>query len=176
MNSTLKNTVAAGVCALSLVSCSNAKEQLGLNKQAPDEFAVVKRAPLEMPRDYDRLPPPRPGAGRPQERKPVDEARQTVFGDALRGETNVSGSESSLLDEAKAYEADPEIRQVIDQEAAEAAEKERPVADRLLNWASSGGTETPAAVVDPEKEVRRLKRNMDAGKSVTEGKTPSVDR
>ena len=46
---------------LALSGCSDAKEQLGLTRSAPDEFAVVKRAPLAMPPDYT-LRPPRPGA------------------------------------------------------------------------------------------------------------------
>ena len=34
---------------------------LGFEKSAPDEFAVVKRAPLTLPPEYG-LRPPRPGA------------------------------------------------------------------------------------------------------------------
>ena len=71
--------ILAGSAALLLTGCSGAKEQLGLTRSAPDEFAVVKRAPLEMPPDY-ALRPPRPGATRPQEQATAEQAREAVFG------------------------------------------------------------------------------------------------
>ena len=54
------------MAVLALSACDSAKKQLGIERQAPDEFAVVKRAPLAMPPDYT-LRPPTPGAQRPQE-------------------------------------------------------------------------------------------------------------
>ena len=47
---------------------------LGLDKQAPDEFSVVARAPLELPPDYS-LRPPRAGTLRPQDLTPTETAR-----------------------------------------------------------------------------------------------------
>ena len=41
--------------ALTLSACAGAKEELGLTRSAPDEFAVVKRAPLEMPPESQRF-------------------------------------------------------------------------------------------------------------------------
>ena len=34
--------------ALLLGACENVKDQLGLNKSAPDEFSVLTRAPLSL--------------------------------------------------------------------------------------------------------------------------------
>ena len=42
------------------------KSTFGLNKRAPDEFAVPTRAPLSLPPDYS-LRPPEPGAPRPNQ-------------------------------------------------------------------------------------------------------------
>ena len=71
--------VAGLALALVLSGCSGVKESLGLGKNAPDEFSVVKKAPLILPPDY-KLRPPRPGAQRPTAVMPVDEARSAVFG------------------------------------------------------------------------------------------------
>ncbi len=73
--------IAALAVALPLATggCSNVKETLGLTKQSPDEFKVVSRAPLSMPPDYN-LRPPTPGAPRPQEGTPRDQAQQAVLG------------------------------------------------------------------------------------------------
>ena len=50
--------------ALTLSACESTKEQFDFSKKAPDEFAVVKRAPLAMPPSYE-LTAPKPGAPRP---------------------------------------------------------------------------------------------------------------
>ena len=48
-------TVAALTLAVS--ACGGFREQLGLEKQSPDEFRVVSRAPLTLPPDYSLRPP-----------------------------------------------------------------------------------------------------------------------
>lgn len=133
------------------------REAVGIDRPSPDEFAVVKRAPLEMTAEIGSLPPPRPGASRPQEKSPVQEAQQAVFGPVQPEKSNsVSSGEEALLAETGADEADSSIRSLVDQETAEYAESQRPVADRLLGL---GGfeSEAPARVVDPEQEVTRLR-------------------
>jgi len=54
---------------LGMTGCEGIKEQLGLNKKAPDEFTVITKAPLVMPPDFT-LRPPRPGAEPTQETSP----------------------------------------------------------------------------------------------------------
>ena len=44
-----------------LAGCEGIRDQLGFNKKAPDEFTVVKKAPLVLPPDFS-LRPPAPGA------------------------------------------------------------------------------------------------------------------
>jgi hypothetical protein len=53
-------TAIAGL-ALSLTACETVRTAVGANKQPPDEFAVVTKAPLIIPPDYN-LKPPKPGA------------------------------------------------------------------------------------------------------------------
>ncbi|MEL0015072.1 MAG: DUF3035 domain-containing protein, partial [Rhodospirillales bacterium] len=40
--------------------CGSVKDELGLEKKAPDEFTVVRNAPLSLPPNYN-LRPPKPG-------------------------------------------------------------------------------------------------------------------
>ena len=54
-----------GGLALGVAGCESTRETFGLNKQAPDEFQVVSRAPLSLPPDFT-LRVPEPGAARPQ--------------------------------------------------------------------------------------------------------------
>src|SRR5207248_7229544 len=63
--------------ALVISGCSDLKKAIGLERSTPDEFAVESRAPLTMPPDFN-LRPPQPGAARPQEKSPGQQARQTI--------------------------------------------------------------------------------------------------
>jgi hypothetical protein len=62
---------------LMIAGCSDLKKAIGLERTPPDEFAVESRAPLTMPPDFN-LRPPQPGAARPQEKSPDQQARQVI--------------------------------------------------------------------------------------------------
>ena len=164
------------LCAAGLSACESTQETLGLTKEAPDEFKVVKRAPLEMPPSYS-LRPPSPGAARPQEQATIEEARQTVFGgeDETAQERLPTTSEGMLLRQAGAGNADPNIRAKVDEETANLKDEDKPVIDKLLDL-TSDTKERPGTVVDAKKEAERLQKNKEEGKPVTEGETPSVER
>lgn len=83
--------VAAGL----LAGCSDARQAMGLGKRAPDEFTVVKRAPLSLPPEY-ALRPPEPGAPRPQEPSPTAQARQQVLGTGSGGAAQQQGAVAAL--------------------------------------------------------------------------------
>lgn len=163
----------SAVAALS--ACSNAKEKMGLTHRAPDEFAVVKRAPLAMPPDYE-LRPPSPGAPRPQEEAVEDQARAVVFGgeqQAASRSSSPDSTEEAVLQQTGASAADPSIRRTVDVEAATIKDDNRPVAEKLLGWAKKDKGEAPSSVVDAAAEAERLKQNEEEGRPVTEGQTPT---
>lgn len=150
-----------------IVGCSGTKETLGLNRQAPDEFAVVKRAPLALPPDY-ALRAPEPGAPRPQEQATSTQAQIAVFGsDSVDKAVLASSGESSLLASAGVDQVDTRIRQTIDAESRIIQKDKRPVVDKLIGLAGKE-TKNPAQVVDARKEAERLKTKAD-------GATPSIE-
>ncbi len=169
-------TVIALFPLLALTACESAKEELGLTRQAPDEFAVIKRAPLEMPPDYS-LRPPRPGMARPQEAQPEKQAKAAVFGDGSSQQTRTQpgGGESALLQKAGSQIAQPGIRARIDHETAVLEPKDKPVAEKLLGWSMGGDEKASATIVDAKGEAERLKKNADEGKPVTSGETPTIE-
>ena len=176
--------IAALAVALPLATggCSGVKETLGLTKQSPDEFRVVSRAPLSMPPDYN-LRPPTPGAPRPQEGTPRDQAQQAVLGiapDAIppigqgeESEAAQSSGESALLQSAGATGVDPNIRQLVDTETAEDEADSKTLADTLVFWREP---EPYGTVVDPALEQKRLQENAATGEPVTAGETPTIVR
>lgn len=175
MNKFLTSIVLTGL-AFGLTACEATKEQFDFSKKAPDEFAVVTRAPLEMPPDYS-LRPPRPGAQRPQEDTAIDEAKQVVFG-ANQAETttprDVTQGEAILLQKTGAVQVNDNIRDVVDAETAELVKENTSTVDKLLGKAGKK-IDAPATVVDPIKESERIIQNKKAGKPVTDGKTPTLD-
>ncbi len=162
---------------LSLSACGGVKDSLGLNKTVPDEFAVVKRAPLAMPPDYS-LRPPRPGAPRPQEQTTSEQAKKAVFGE--QEEQNqispyATDGESILLQRAGSTTIDPNIRVKVDEETSKLHDRNEPVAKKLLGLGLGDKGKPSATVVDQEAEAERLRKNAEEGKPVTEGETPSID-
>lgn len=160
---------------LSMTACEATKEQFDFSKKAPDEFAVVTRAPLEMPPDYS-LRPPRPGAQRPQEDTAVDEAKQVVFGANQQPQAisrDITQGEAILMEKTGAVSANNNIRDIVDQETAELVKENTSTVDKLLGKAGKK-IDTPATIVDPVKESERIIQNKEAGKSVTDGKTPTI--
>lgn len=166
--------------ALALSGCSEARRAIGLDRNSPDEFAVVSRAPLSMPPDM-RLAPPRPGAMRPQEATTSQVAAATVFGgassSALGMKTpsprNASAGESVLLAKAGADRAEPGIRNKVDQETSALVVADKRWVDTLLFWQTQ---EPPYQVVDPKKESQRLREAQAQGKPVNEGVVPTIER
>ena len=161
---------------LTLAGCEGTKEQLGLSRTVPDEFAIIKRAPLEMPPDYS-LRPPRPGATRPQEAAPELEAQRAMFGEqaTTSAPAKADGGEAAILQRAGTSINQPNIRQQVDEETSKLSPREKPVAEKLLGWTTGGSDEPEASVVDPKAETERLKKNIEEGKPITDGETPVIE-
>ena len=184
-------------CSLILVlaACEGIRDQLGLNKKAPDEFTVVKKAPLVLPPDF-ALRPPAPGAPRPQEQQPQQAARSALLGTppnrvadrqptlapapAPTARLNAPDlpvsrtvGEAALLRQANAETTDGGIRSVVDRETSALADKDRSFTDRLIFW-----QETPPAgtLIDAQKEAQRLRENAAIGEPVTAGESPIIKR
>ena len=169
-----KRIIPVILCVITLAGCSQAKDDLGLTKEAPDEFKVVKRAPLSLPPDYS-LRPPRPGAPRPQEQSTAQEAASTVFGGSSAGESAIATSgEAALLNRAGGQKADPNIRSRVDSETEELFDRNKPVAEKLFGFGGDKN-QASATVVDAKAEADRLEENAAEGKSVVEGETPSIE-
>ncbi len=170
---------AIGVLALGLgvSGCAKTREAFGLNKSAPDEFAVVTRAPLSLPPDYG-LRPPTPGVQRPQEKDVKDEARRILVtsggGTATETMSAPSVGEEALLSKAGAAHTDPSIRQKVSRENSLLASGDKGFVDRLMFWRKKD--EEKHSEIDPTGEARRLSENAAMGDPATKGPTPVIER
>ena len=164
----------AGAVLSGLVGCENIRTTLGLNATPPDEFSVVTKAPLTMPPDYT-LRPPEPGTAQ-QEAQPRQSAEAALIGQAESrpaGPTKESVGEQALLKQAGASHPNPNIRQVVNSEFTQLAERDKSFTDKLIFWQKS---EPEGTVIDPTKEAQRLRQNAAVGQPVTAGETPTIVR
>lgn len=163
-----------------LAGCGGVQEQLGLTKQSPDEFRVVSRAPLTVPPNFS-LRPPQPGAPRPQEGTATDQARRAVFRiedkaeqlDTVMPDDGRSRGERTLLRDAGAPEADPNIRQLVNRETRTINEQSEDLVQALVFWRNP---EPKGEVIDAEEESKRLREAAALGEPVNGDRTPTIER
>lgn len=175
--------------ALGLQGCSDIRSALGNEKQSPDEFAVVARPPLSLPPNF-ALRPPTPGEPRPQERDVTRGAERIVLGTG--NESTVSGragtvpqaapstsvsrqtpGEAQMRQLLRTAEAQPGIRNTVNQETSTFVYEEEYLIDNLLFWREPAPR---GVVVDAEAEQRRLQENAALGNAPTTGATPTIER
>ena len=140
--------ITTGLTAAMLAGCASLG---GVN--CPDEFRVVKKAPLVVPPDYS-LRPPEAGEGLPFEVDPTRAGSATAFGTDLG--QNASMSERALVAAAGANAVNPIIRQQVDWEEAAVIRKSQRVSDRVIGWDGSEGPDTEdSATGGAEVEIAR---------------------
>lgn len=160
-----------------------------MGKNAPDEFRVVKRAPLTLPPDFT-LRPPDPGAPRPQEQSVQNRAKAALYGSATgQGTTGQdatgqgaieqdaiethSAGEEALLARAGTTAALPGIRRVINEDNALYAEEDKTFIDALVFWQKQPPT---GSIIDPAKEAQRLQEASALGIPPNESETAVIKR
>ena len=145
---------------------------------SPDEFSVVTRAPLAIPRDYG-LRPPAPGAQRPQEATTKNEAKAILLSNGSNGAQgdpggkNFSRGEVALLSKAGARNADPSIREMVSRESSVLAARDGQFLATLMFWRNK---ERPGIILDAGNESRRLRENSALGDPPVKGTTPVIKR
>lgn len=160
---------------LALAACGgDTARTFGFTRDAPDEFQVTTRAPLSMPPSLGNLPPPRPGAVRPQEISVRQQAEATLTpGAALARPSGPASSGERALLAASGRDAPSDIRTRIDSEAQRLNAPDRNLVERMMFWRGAGEPGTP---VDPAREQQRLRENAALGRDPTDGETPIIQR
>ena len=120
----------AGVSMIALGACSSVGNVLGAERQTPDEFKVVTKAPLSVPPEYSLRPPP---AGQAQPSEITRNSDRTLnFGQDIG--QDASASERLLVRSAGAVAINPVIRAQVDFEEAGIIRKDSRFADRVVFW------------------------------------------
>lgn len=178
----MKHILKMSACSLLLMAtgCSEIKSELGLDRHTPDEFAVMQRAPLEIPTDLHTLPKPQPGLPRPQDVSAKEQAQEVILGTKAsenrvveaQAPAKASAGENALMNRIGTQKADTDIRQKVTAEQGKTEKDNRSVVKRLMNI---GDQTAGTKVVDAQAEAKRIQDAKKAGKPITEGSTPSID-
>ena len=177
----LHRVAVIAVVAMGLGACSTVRDTIGIDTDSPDEFQVMVRPPLSMPKGLG-LKAPRPGAKRPQATRLRDRTRQIVLDSkdeatakkAKRPEIKgVTKAEAALLHKIGADGIDPNIRQVVERESTAIEIEGKSFVDGLLFWQ---GKKFPGKVLDPQSERSRIQSNAALGLPVHTGPTPEIKR
>lgn len=178
---------------LLLTSCgqsNSARDLLGIDRSAPDEFRVVSRPPLSVPKEFFLRPPSDSEAediggnvdqqarslvtGAPigTEGMSLEQAEQgtaeTAVPVVLSGELESPG-ESAFLQKVGSDKADKEIRSKLSGENVALTAEEPSILERLR------GETKEDPVVDAKGEAERIRTNKDEEKPLNEGETKSID-
>lgn len=157
--------------ALSLAGCDTIRTAAGIGKESPDEFAVVTKAPLVVPPDYN-LRPPSPGAAPTNQSSPTGAAQAALFSDDPNAAqeslgTGYSDEEKLILANSGGAVADHSIRQQIasDQKAMQGSDQS--FTDEVL----FGGSSTPDTghAVNADAEKQRIDAAKAAGQTMPGG-------
>jgi hypothetical protein len=154
---------ALGGMALVLVGCDSIREAAGVTKEPPDEFAVVTKAPLVMPPDYN-LRPPKPGAAPTNQYSPTESAAASMFGEdpaeiAKQMTGDYSQEEKLILATSGAAVSDHAIRQQLAADAKSMEATNDDLTNKLLF--QTGPDPQAGNPLDSDSEKQRL----DAAKS-----------
>ncbi len=170
---------AAGLgAALALSACAETRRAIGWEKVSPDEFNVVTRAPLTLPPDFG-LRPPAPGAARPQEQSPTDQARVAVFGNTAAARNAAAGpqgpgstGEHALVSKTGGDKVETNIREQLDRETTQLAEADRSFVDKLMFWRANNPGQ--GEQLDATRESQRLREAAATGRPASDGSVATV--
>jgi len=150
-----------------------------MNKQPPDEFAVLTKAPLVVPPDFN-LMPPKPGAAPTNQTDPNETAETALFGNdpaavAANMTGNYSDGEKLLLANAGVQNADPNIRIHLQSDRKAMLGADDSFTNDLLFW--KGPKTDPGKAVDGDAEAKRIaaQKSGDTSGAKSDTPTPKTD-
>ena len=143
---------------LALSGCDTLRDAAGMGKMPPDEFAVLTKAPLVVPPDFN-LMPPKPGAAPTNQTDPNESAESALFGNdpaaiASNMTGNYSDGEKLLLANAGVQNIDPNIRIHLQSDRKAMLGADDSFTNDLLFW--KGPKTDPGKAVDADAEAKRI--------------------
>ena len=156
-------------------ACADTRRALIKEKGAPDEFEVYTRAPLSLPPDFGLRPPVKSGTEVRSVDDPTIQARIAVTGKQRQASPVTSSSPglAAIYARSGVNNIDPNIRQLVNQEASTLAAEDVSIMESLM---FSDEELNRGAALDPAMEAARIRENIAKGIPLNEGEIPRIER
>jgi Protein of unknown function (DUF3035) len=154
--------IACAALALAFVTgCGDTRKVLGLDKQTPDEFKIINRAPLSLPPDY-ALRVPEPGAQQRGETSIPQRALSAMTGTPVNAVSNSAPpnaasaadppdpGQTAFLKQIGADRIQPDIRATLERENSSLVAEDQNFLDSLMFWRKP---EDRSPVVDAQRDT-----------------------
>jgi len=151
---------------LVLGGCASTSKATGSSRVGPDEFRVLTKAPLEIPPEYNVIPP-RPGDQRPQDLAASQAVRIAMLGGG--GSSAATLGEQALIAQARGDLTDSSIRAQLDAETNRQVAKSSSFTDRVLFWRDGDTYIEEGTMLDADAEAERLRREQSAASATGGG-------
>ena len=164
-----------GFCVIGVTACGSLRQDLGLGRNPPDEFAVIDRQPLSMPPDYT-IRPPRTWADRGDSFSAEKNAQNALFG-PVPSRADVSMSEKALIVSSGADAVQSNIRDIVNQESSQKVSASPHLVKQLLSFVKDDEEALRlenATTVDPEIETARILSAKENDEPINAGDTPVI--
>jgi hypothetical protein len=171
----LRAALLIGVAATLLAGCDTFRSAAGMDKSAPDEFAVTTKAPLVIPPDYN-LQPPRAGAVPTNQVEPTDSAENALFGNdpatiAAQLPNTYSEGEKQLLANAKVQNIDPHIHQNLASDYKSMVATDDGFTNDILFWQKPKTDQ--GQPLDADQEAKKIGEKRAGQPGAPEAATPT---
>jgi hypothetical protein len=145
-----------GLGLTALAGCQSLRDEAGLSRQAPDEFAVTTKAPLIIPPNFN-LRPPAPGAAPLNQTDPTASAEVAMFNTedpaiaAAQMQGNYTPGERMLLAHAGVQNADPTIRAQLQSDERNMQGADSSFTDRILGSPAKAAPQAKGSAASSDK-------------------------
>jgi len=167
------------VMTVLVTACGSIKKDLGLARNSPDEFTVVKQAPLTIPPEYNLVPPTdkdKSVVAADGKSTTTEQARAAVLG-STASEVSEEKADSVFMDKLKVSEAKDNIRKLIEEDNGYIYIQNKSIVDKLLSDSENVSYENmETSTIDAAKESKRIKENLEANKPINEGEVPVIEK
>jgi len=150
---------------------SDLKKDLGLVREAPDEFLVMSRPTLTAPPSFD-LPKPTDTPSWKRKSHSRSQARHALFNNPEYVRKSTSSGESILLQRAQTNQRDSNIREQLALEQAE-KQKDKSLLSNIVT-PITGKEKEP--IIDAKAEANRIRNNIEQGKPLTSDNVPVISQ
>ncbi len=156
--------------SLVLAGCGggSAKEMLGMNTDAPDEFAVERKPKLDVPPSFKLRPPSTAAEKQENAADTRNEVKEKILGVPSVPIQTGDSTQDSFLKKMNANNANPDIRDVLTKEYPKTDDKD--MLDKIRSLSNDNNEKT---LVDAKKEKERIDNNKKDNKPLDQGETPT---